>query len=59
MENDRQIGQVADWLDQGYLSLSEIRDRLVGSGLAESDAYLTFVAGRLIWIQRERERDVI
>jgi hypothetical protein len=47
------IGIVADWLTQGYLETCEIHDALINMGMTQEDAYLTYVAGKMVFEDRK------
>ena len=47
------IGDVADQLTRGYLEPCEIHDALIRSGMTEEDAYLTYVAGKMVFEDRK------
>jgi len=47
------IGDVADQLTRGYLEPCEIHDALIRSGMTEEEAYLTYVAGNMVYHDRK------
>lgn len=47
------IGIVADQLTRGYLEPCEIHDALVRGGMTEEEAYLTYVAGQMVYTARK------
>lgn len=50
-DNSRQIVRVANALEYGA-SADDIHSILIGVGLSESDAYLTYVAGKILFAGR-------
>ena len=48
MTQDEIIRKTAVWIRQGYLSVEDIRDKLLGLGMTEEAAYLTYRAAELL-----------
>lgn len=47
------IGIVVEWLTLGYLETCEIHDALINMGMTQEDAYLTYVAGKMVFEDRK------
>lgn len=47
------IDRVANALGQSGVTVDQIHDKLIGEGMSEYDAFLTYIAGKMLYLSRK------